>query len=105
MGLTDIATVVHVRSIHAFASQDINGTIVLSPVWIRTSVFLAHTIACHQPDASIHQGRIAASVLRLLAGPLMAKAATIPMNASTQMSATHNLHASITQGDLTAVVT
>ena len=105
MGLTVIATVVHVRSIHAFAIQDINGTIILSHVWIPTSVSLAQTIVCHLPDASIHQGLIAVSVLPSWAGHLMAKAATILMNASTQMSATHKLRASIIQVDLNAVVT
>lgn len=105
MGRTAFATVVHVRSIHAFVSQDINGMISLSLVWISTSAPLAPTIACHRPDASIHQGRIIASVLPLWGGPLMAKAATILMNASTLMSATHKPRASTTQEDLTAVAT
>ena len=103
MGRTAFATVIHVRSIHAFVSRDINGMIALSPVWIPTSALSAHTIACHRPDALIHQGRIAASVLPLWGGRLMAKAATILMNASTLMSATHKPRASTTQEDLTAV--
>ena len=105
MGHTAFATVVHVRSIHAFVCQDINGMIALFPVWIPTSAPVAFTIACHRPDALLHQGRIVVSVLPLWGGPLMAKAATILMNASTLMSATHKPRASTTQEDLTAVAT
>lgn len=100
-----IATVVHMQSNPAFASQDINGTTLLSPAWILTSVSLTCTIACHQPDASTRQGRIDVSVLPSWGGPLMAKAATILTNASTQMCVTNRLRVSIIQVDFTAVVT
>lgn len=102
--LMAIATVVHVQSNPAFASQDINGTTLLSPVWIPTSASSTCTIACHQPNASTRQGRINVSVLPSWGGPLMAKAAKILTNANTQMCVTNKLRASITQVDSTAVV-
>ena len=105
MDLMVIATVVHVHSNPAFASQDINGTTLLSLAWILTSVCLTRTIACHQPDASTRQGRIDVSVLPSWGGRLMAKAATTLMNASTQMCVTNTLRVSIIQVDFTAVVT
>lgn len=102
--LMAIATVVHVQFNLAFASQDINGTTLRSPVWIPTSASSTCTIACHQPNASTRQGRIDVSVLPSWGGPLMVKAAKTLMNANTQMCVTDKLRATITQVDFTADV-
>lgn len=105
MGPMATATVIQVHCTHVFASPDINGTI--APPLVRTlmSVFLTHTIACHQPDASTPQAPIAASVLPSWGGPSMADLAMILMSASIQMFVTHKLRVSTFQEDLTAVVT
>ena len=76
------AAVIQVHCTHVFASPDFNGMI--APPFVRTltSVFLTHTIACHQPDASTPQVLIAVSVLPSWGGPSMAELAMILMSAS-----------------------
>lgn len=105
MGLMACATVIQLHCTHVFASPDINGTI--APPFVKTlmSVFLTHTIACHQPDASTPQVPIAASVLPSWGGPSMAELAMILMSASIQMFVTHKLRVSTFQEDSIAVVT
>ena len=105
MGLVATATVIQVHCTHVCAFPDISGTIALPFVRTLMSVFLTHTIACHQPDASTPQVPIAASVLPSWGGPSMAELAMILMSASIQMFVTHKLRVSTFQEDSIAVVT
>ena len=104
MSLMATATVIQVHCTHVCASPDING--IMPPPFVRTlmSVFLTHTIACHQPDASTPQVRIAVSVLPSWGGLSMAELAMILMSASIQMFVTHKLRVSTFQEDSIAVV-
>ena len=105
MDLMVTATIIQGHCIHAFASLDISGTVLLPYARTLMNAFWVPTIASGQPNASTHQVLITVSALPSWAGPSMADPATTLMSASTQMSATHAPRALITLGDLNAFAT